>query len=1005
MAEKFFKKDFRSKTAVTRCGYCKVSLKEENLESHCKTAHKKPKLAAGQKTLDSMFKRSHDASETSLETEIVPPTPTKKQKLRDEDDEDNEEGGDTNNNPFETEEDGADDSCTEAGAGSKVGDTLLVTGMGNLDGDDMVTAELVNLSADDMDRVTGSLVQEGEGDSEQSGNLGGDHLDRGTVNLEVEHNNNIVSLVGSNFASLPAKVEELTKTINAIKTSVDLIKTKALPDIAAPVDVEPSDERIGVLLMCKSLSDILGNFEELSYVPEEHLLKCDLCCSKPRMGGNVPGLFKYDKEDNIESDNTNLSQRFRNLKAHLKAHLMNKTHIDHWEKWKKIEEENHKFESRCHVVGLRIGRLCYDIYKDGSSMRSFEKEVVKAVLNGTDLGDLNHSKHFPDNFRKFVAAEVRMRTVGFLGTRLPQTGFLPPINVQADKGTTVHNTRQFTTVTTITPGSASLLSVVYLGQPIVGNHSGEGVADSIVEELNKYGIAAAQVEGGSFDGQYFHLSVPDHLSKKLLLCSQFLCTWDPLHKIGVMETHIRKEANFAWLVKLTEICQQIYKKFNWGKNYQALVEMCEQLDMRMRNLKTFSTTRFPNSVRAVFDTLIDDFKAVVKCLENIAYNERDTGTDARKRADDAKGILRRILSKSFVLQLTGTSDLYENFGYVANLCQVVDTLPFERFDSVMGAVGHFDKMLKCLDHSECIKLHTELARDGQKAVVKCWWPRYHDCLESLKLGKFMGVDIMNEHETKAYFTKLARKESDLTLSTKAADITRTKLESLVKRLSTDLKKDTFEKATVECIEIIRNVSDVRSFAIEVRKHGAVQTSHRIGQQFLESSRKISGTLDDIPDIEIKENFAKFLKVLEANTKHMEEKQLDSKSLIKLMMDDENIYTGIELTLQSIATSAVKISVESVVESLVSRYESHFDAKRQLKEINALDEMEISENGPDLVHADKILTSAMSKYWQDKSNDGVWHFCHKSDDIRTYNKNSKVVDKALNSKPKFAFMNT
>ena len=271
----------------------------------------------------------------------------------------------------------------------------------------------------------------------------------------------------------------------------------------------------------------------------------------------MPGLFKYDKDVDIENENKNLSQRFRNQKAHMKAYLMNKTHIDHWDKWKQIEEENHKFESRCQEVGLRIARLCYDIYKDGSSMRSFEKEVVKAVFNGTDLGDLNHSRRFPDKFREFVAAEVRKRTVGFLGTRLPKTGFLPAVNVQADKGTTVHNTRQFTTVTTITPGSASLLSVDYLGQPIVGNHTGAGVAESIVEELTKYGIAASQVEGGGFDGQYFHLSVPDHLVKKLLLCSQFLCTWDPLHKIGVMETHIRKDAAFAWLVKLTEICQQI----------------------------------------------------------------------------------------------------------------------------------------------------------------------------------------------------------------------------------------------------------------------------------------------------------------------------------------------------------------------------------------------------------------------------------------------------------------
>ena len=51
----------------------------------------------------------------------------------------------------------------------------------------------------------------------------------------------------------------------------------------------------------------------------------------------------------------------------------------------------------------------------------------------------------------------------------------------------------------------------------------------------------------------------------------------------------------------------------------------------------------------------------------------------------------------------------------------------------------------------------------------------------------------------------------------------------------------------------------------MRKHGAVETSHRIGEIFLKSSRKITGTLDDIPDMEIKENFGKFVKVLEAVT--------------------------------------------------------------------------------------------------------------------------------------------
>ena len=137
---------------------------------------------------------------------------------------------------------------------------------------------------------------------------------------------------------------------------------------------------------------------------------------------------------------------------------------------------------------------------------------------------------------------------------------------------------------------------------------------------------------------------------------------------------------------------------------------------------------------------------------------------------------------------------------------------------------------------------------------------------------------------------------------------------------------------------------------------------------------------------------------------MNETELDSKKLIKLLLGKEGLCDGIELTLQSVVTAAVKISVESVVESLVSRYETHFDKKRQLNEEYALEEMEIAENGRELVHADKILVSAMGKYWQEMSKDGVWHFCHKTSDIRTYTKSSKVGEKFLKSKPKFTFMN-
>ena len=61
-------------------------------------------------------------------------------------------------------------------------------------------------------------------------------------------------------------------------------------------------------------------------------------------------------------------------------------------------------------------------------------------------------------------------------------------------------------------------------------------------------------------------------------------------------------------------------------------------------------------------------------------------------------------------------------------------------------------------------------------------------------------------------------------------------------------------------------------------------------------------------------------------------------------------------------ACIKVSVESVIESLVSQYEKHFDSSRQPTKQYSLDKMIIAENGPLLHHADKILERAMNQYW-------------------------------------------
>jgi hypothetical protein len=102
-------------------------------------------------------------------------------------------------------------------------------------------------------------------------------------------------------------------------------------------------------------------------------------------------------------------------------------------------------------------------------------------------------------------------------------------------------------------------------------------------------------------------------------------------------------------------------------------------------------------------------------------------------------------------------------------------------------------------------------------------------------------------------------------------------------------------------------------------------------------------------------------------------------------------------------ASVKISVESVVESLVSRYEGHFNKNRSLEENNALDEMIIAENGPGLFQADKVIANAMNQYWKkDKSGSGRWHFVRESGSL-DYGNCGKTTKKLLSEPSKYPIM--
>ena len=165
----------------------------------------------------------------------------------------------------------------------------------------------------------------------------------------------------------------------------------------------------------------------------------------------------------------------------------------------------------CYFQGTTLHCRLHRLQR-GASYADYEDEILQAVKNSLDVGDINHSKDFPVNFRPFVAAEIHSRTTSFMITRSKNTGLLPSLNICADKGKNFHRTSQFITVVTVVPDSNKVLQVIYIRQSVIENHDGNGIAASINSGHDLFKIHPTQVEGARFDCHDFHLSVPKHLA-------------------------------------------------------------------------------------------------------------------------------------------------------------------------------------------------------------------------------------------------------------------------------------------------------------------------------------------------------------------------------------------------------------------------------------------------------------------------------------------------------------
>ena len=130
--------------------------------------------------------------------------------------------------------------------------------------------------------------------------------------------------------------------------------------------------------------------------------------------------------------------------------------------------------------------------------------------------------------------------------------------------------------------------------------------------------------------------------------------------------------------------------------------------------------------------------------------------------------------------------------------------------------------------------------------------------------------------------------------------------------------------------------------------------------------------------------------------------MSPKDILKVFIkSDLKLYEDCEIIIQACLSASVKCSVESLVESMISVYENHFDQSRNLDEISASEEFIIAFNGPNLSHCDSVVGAAMNKYWQKGKRSSKWHFI-KQHAMEKYVNKSQVLER-LKLPSKLPFM--
>ena len=584
------------------------------------------------------------------------------------------------------------------------------------------------------------------------------------------------------------------------------------------------------------------------------------------------------------------------------------------------------------------------------------------------------------------------------------------MNVVADKATWKHRTRQFVMAITMVPDAPELLQTIYLGLPVVKRHCGMDIAESIKTLLDERQLTANQIVGASADGQYIHLGVEECLQS--LYGDSLNChmSWDPMHKAGLVDKHIEKP-EFKWMSDVLALCQDLYTQFNWGAAYERYIDAGDEIQEHVTPLTRTCETRFANSKRFVFVKVLENLATIVKCLQDIQLENRDGSSRDRQKACEAASLEGRLLNGKTLLELACLSDIYNIYGELINVCQTVNILPHERLEKVDQVISMMDDMCEaCHGHASC---QTVRVRTG--ASKCCLWKHFHKAAQMYqRIGEIQGVVVVDAIPQRGGIganTTRATRAVEEPSKQELKDTVATKATELMRKLSSDLKDQVYHPEDRALIMETKTITDLETVYSKVQQVGSVQATATMGPAYIHAAKHLVPELTSIDDTILMRQFTVLCEALSSDAvrcgldAHAKERKSGNKATVSnklaqlLIKTDLQLYQNCELLVHSLSVAALKFSVESVIESLVSQYEHRFGPKRSVCEETADQEMEVYINGPNLPNCDAVVSAALDVHFGGRRK---WHFLH-SGSLHSFSLQSNTVRRLMKEPSKFPFL--